>query len=76
MTEKLNLKTSSLLGCWVNGKLRFQSREHDNVHAYAADKARDFRNNVWLAPVGSFIDTEAASKTDRRAMRKVAKARA
>lgn len=70
-------RTPALLGCWINGKLRFQSRDHDAIHDYAAKHmagARNFGNNVWVAPVGSFIDTEAAKEVDRRAMRKVHKA--
>lgn len=56
-------RTPSLLGCWINGKLRFQTRDHDELRAYAArhmDGARNFGNNVWVAPVGSFVDEKAA----------------
>lgn len=44
---------SGLLGCWINGTLKFQSRNHDNVHDYARARMAE-RNNVWVAPVGSF----------------------
>lgn len=43
-----------LLGCWVDGQLKFQSREHVNVHGYAHGKMAE-RRNVWVAPVGSFV---------------------
>jgi len=64
-------KTAALLGCYVNGVLKFQSRDHEAIHDYAADKATDFRNNVWVAPIGSFVDSKAAAAVDKRAMRKV-----
>ena len=60
------LKTPSLLGCYVNGELKFQSRDHDAIRAYAAEKMSPWTvktknggyqvrtNNVWVAPVGSF----------------------
>lgn len=60
------LKTPSLLGCWVNGELKFQSRDHEAIRTYAADKMRAWTvrhadgsyyvktNDVWVAPVGSF----------------------
>ncbi len=44
------------LGVWINGKLRFQSRDADAIHDYAAEKRADFRNNVWVAPIGSFVE--------------------
>lgn len=59
-------KTPGLLGCYVNGELKFQSRDHEAIRAYAADKMRPWTvktkhdgyqvrtNNVWVAPVGSF----------------------
>lgn len=69
--------TPMLLGCWIDGKLRFQSRDHDAIHDYADRHMRgskNFGNNVWVAPVGSFVDAETAEKGDSRKMRKVAKA--
>jgi len=67
-----NKRTPGLLGCWVNGKLRFQSRDHDNVHAYAADKMNDKGSrDVWVAPVGSFPDDNMVRKTDARKTRKI-----
>ena len=67
-----NKRTPGLLGCWVNGKLRFQSRDHDNVHAYAADKMSDKGSrDVWVAPVGSFIDGDTQRKADARKTRKI-----
>lgn len=59
-------KTPALLGCWVNGELKFQSRDHDAIRNYAADKMQPWTirlsdgsyyvktNDVWVAPVGSF----------------------
>lgn len=52
------LKKPYLLGCYVNGKLRFQSRDHDAIHEYARkhmEGASNFGNDVWVAPVGSFV---------------------
>lgn len=43
------------LGCYVNGVLKFQSHDTEAVRAYADRKMQDFRNNVWLARVGSFV---------------------
>lgn len=60
------LKTPSLLGCWVNGVLKFQTRDHDELHAYAERKMQDFRNNVWVAPVGSFIDAKQKQKLEEQ----------
>lgn len=51
-------KNGRKLGVWINGKLRFQSRDADAIHEYAQRKMRDFRNNVWLAPVGSFVEAD------------------
>lgn len=57
-----------LLGCWVDGKLRFQSRQHDNVHAYAQDAMSGPKHRtVWVAPVGSFVDTDGPVKRQRKA---------
>lgn len=75
--EVAESRTPALLGCWINGKLRYQTRDHDELRAYAArhmDGARNFGHNVWVAPVGSFVDSKAAADVDRRAMRKVVKA--
>ena len=61
-----------LLGCWVDGKLRFQSRNHDNVHSYAQDAMNGQKHRtVWVAPVGSFVDEESASQDDARKTRRV-----
>lgn len=50
------LKTAPNVGCWVDGKLRFQSKDRDAVHAYAQGKMEDKRvGGVWVAPVGSFV---------------------
>ena len=63
-------KTPHLLGCWVDGILRFQSRGHDAIREYAAEKMRPTTRklsdgsyrvmtaDVWVAPVGSFIDAQ------------------
>ena len=59
--------TPKLLGCYVDGVLRFQSRDHDAIHEYAARKMkprtmrlsdgtyRVITADVWVAPVGSFV---------------------
>ena len=66
----LKLKKPGLLGCWVDGILRFQSRDHDAIREYATEKMlpttrklsdgsyRVITADVWVAPVGSFIDAE------------------
>lgn len=43
------------LGCWVNGKSRFISRDHEAVHAYGRARMAE-RHDVWIAPVGSFVE--------------------
>lgn len=69
--------TPKLLGCYVDGVLRFQSRDHDAIHEYAARKMkprtmrlsdgsyRVITANVWVAPVGSFIDAEKQAKLEK-----------
>jgi len=77
--EVTELHTPSLLGCWINGKLRFQSRDHEAIHGYARAHmtgSKNFGNNVWVAPVGSFVTAEQASKKNARKARKVAEAAA
>jgi hypothetical protein len=54
-TETFKTFEGKRFGVYVNGKLKFQSRNEDEIRRYADDKMRDFRNNVWLAPVGSFV---------------------
>ena len=72
--ESAPVRPSHLLGCWVDGMLRFQSRQHDNVHAYAQDAMQGAKHrSVWVAPVGSFVDAESASQDDTRKMRRVKK---
>lgn len=45
------------MGVWVDGKLRFQSRDADAIYDYAHEKMNDPRRyNVWVAPVGSFVE--------------------
>lgn len=53
--ETPTLKRAGLLGCWVDGVLRFQSRDHGNVHDYAQRRMAE-RHQVWVTPVGSFVD--------------------
>lgn len=73
-SESALIRPSHLLGCWVDGKLRFQSRQHDNVHAYAQDAMQGAKHRtVWVAPVGSFVDAEGASADDARKTRRVKK---
>lgn len=48
------LKTPSNLGCYVEGVLKFQSKDHDAVRDYA-DRKMSERYSVWVAPVGSFV---------------------
>lgn len=74
-TGSMRVRPGHLLGCWVDGKLKFQSRQHDNVHDYAEDAMQGNKHrSVWVAPVGSFVDTESASQDDTRKMRRVKKA--
>ena len=59
--------TPKLLGCYVDGVLRFQSRDHEAIREYAAEKMRPTTRklsdgsyrvitaDVWVAPVGSFV---------------------
>lgn len=47
-------KGGKLVGCWVDGKLRFQSRDRDAIDEYAARRMSE-RHSVWVAPVGSFV---------------------
>ena len=70
-------KTPHLLGCWVDGILRFQSRDHDAIREYAAEKMRPITRklsdgsyrvitaDVWVAPVGSFIYAEGQKKLEK-----------
>lgn len=55
------------LGCWVDGKLKYQSRDHASVHEYAERKMQPYTtgaaghlvvntHNVWVAPVGAFVE--------------------
>ena len=70
------LKTPSLLGCYVNGKLRFQSRDHEAIHEYAQrhmNGAKNFGNDVWVTPVGSFITAEQDKKNVAKKLNKVHK---
>ena len=72
--ESAPVRPSHLLGCWVDGKLRYQSRQHDNVHAYTQDAMQGAKHRtVWVAPVGSFVDAESASQDDARKMRRAMK---
>ena len=72
--ESAPVRPSHLLGCWVDGELRFQSRQHDNVHAYAQGAMQGAKHRtVWVAPVGSFVDTDSAAADDARKMRRVKK---
>jgi len=42
-------------GVYVNGKLVFANDDYDVAEGYARRRMRDFRDSVWLAPVGSFV---------------------
>jgi hypothetical protein len=53
-SDSIILKKEKLLGCWVDGNLRFQSRDHDAIYEYAGRRMREKRS-VWVAPVGSFV---------------------
>lgn len=53
-SDSITLKKEKLLGCWVDGTLRFQSRDHEAIHEYAARRMRE-KHSVWVAPVGSFV---------------------
>lgn len=45
------------LGVYVDGKLRFQSRDSDAIYAYA-DRRMTEKHSVWVAPVGSFVTAD------------------
>lgn len=71
------VKSPSLLGCYVNGKLRFQSRDHDAIYEYAErhmQGIRNFGNTVWVTPVGSFVTADEDKKRNAQRMNKVHKA--
>lgn len=73
-TASMGVRPGHLLGCWVDGKLKFQSRQHDNVHSYARDAMQGAKHRtVWVAPIGSFVDAESAAQDDTRKMRRVKK---
>lgn len=42
------------MGVWVDGKLKFQSRDRAAIDAYAAKKMTE-HHSVWVAPIGSFV---------------------
>lgn len=42
------------MGVWVNGKLKLQTRDRANIDAAAAKWMRE-GNDVWVAPIGSFV---------------------
>lgn len=72
--QKPNMRTPGLLGAWVNGKLRFQSRDHEAIYDYAEKHmrgAKNFGNNVWVAPVGSFVDTATERESVKKKLNKV-----
>lgn len=57
------------MGVWVDGVLKFQSRDRDEIDRYAAfkmkaytkviqGKAHVITHNVWVAPIGSFEDVQ------------------
>lgn len=43
------------MGVYVDGKLRLQSRDLEAIHAFA-EKQMNERHEVWVTPVGSFVD--------------------
>ena len=62
LSEKLNAEAEEdakplgkKLGVYVDGKLRFQSRDTDAIYAYA-DRRMKEKHSVWVCPVGSFVD--------------------
>jgi len=54
MAEQMNRKTDKLIGVWVDGQLRLQSRDRAKIDQ-AADSWMKDRRNVWVAPIGSFV---------------------
>jgi hypothetical protein len=62
------------LGVYVDGKLKYQSRDHESIYAYAEDEMNKRRSNVWVAPVGSFVTEENVSKRRAKAASQIAKA--
>lgn len=71
-------KTPKLLGCYVDGVLRFQSRDHAAIRDYADKQMRPrtmklsdgsyrvITSDVWVAPVGSFIDAKQQAKLEEQ----------
>ena len=47
--KTVTLRKPSLLGCWVDGVLKFQSRDHDAIHEYAADKMKALTRRIGHA---------------------------
>lgn len=50
----MNAKRTRLMGVWVDGTLRFQSRDDSKARAAAQVFMKEKNRGVWLAPVGSF----------------------
>lgn len=62
LTEKLNtdaekdaMPLGKKLGVYVDGKLRLQTRDAEAAYEYAGRRMRE-KHNVWIAPVGSFVE--------------------
>lgn len=47
--------TDKKMGVWVNGKLKLQTRDYAAIINYRDKMITDHRNNVWVAPIGSFV---------------------
>lgn len=72
--QQPNMRTPGLLGAWINGKLRFQSRDHEAIYDYAQkhmDGAKNFGNDVWVAPVGSFVDDAIKRESMKKKLNKI-----
>lgn len=44
------------LGVYVNGKLKLQTRDRAKADDAFATWTQTFGNDVWIAPVGSFVN--------------------
>jgi len=50
----VNGKRSKLIGVWVDGSLKLQTRDAGVAYSAAAEFMKQRNRGVWLAPVGSF----------------------
>lgn len=62
MAETEKVAVGKKMGVWVNGKLGLQTRNRDAIDDYAQRKMRE-RNNVWVAPIGSFVPAKISNSS-------------